>query len=171
MKERTYTMKVFTTFNSKKPENRSSVDCDVIMIIESNDRKFALHKSYNPLFSCYMLTDYATGVNFTAFGIPKTDIKPEDIDRCVDRCKDFLSTLDEAKIKGLTNNLPVVNSDDPEISTSPSYEDVELARKNAKSKEKIVKRKVSKKKSPVQSNDKPKKKRGRPRKKEVNTLF
>lgn len=157
-------MKVVSTKNEKNPKNSSHIEVSVVMILEHCGYKFAIHQSYNKLISCYMLSEYSTGCVFTAFSIPKISLTKEDVDRVVQRSKDYLQGHTKSTIKEQIGKLPVVNSDEPSVSSEPSYKDVEIAKENEKIKEKEIKRKFTEKKNPVQSEQPKKKKRGRPRK-------
>jgi hypothetical protein len=172
-------MKVMTSLHTKKPSLSSYDDIQITMLFERHGHKFAVHRSYNNLISCYMLSEYSTGRVLKAYAVPKMDMKESDIDRCIERAHEYLDTLTEKDIEAFVKPLPVVNSDDPEVYSEPSYKDIEVAKRNAKIKEEAVKRKFKETKSTVQrptktkSKAKPKpKKRGRPRKSgKVNKLI
>lgn len=177
-------MKVITVKNKSKPKEAAYDDVDVIMVFESHNRKFALHRSYNALISCYMLSEYSTGCVFTAFGIPKLDITEAEIDRVVERSVEYLNKLDEETITDYIGKLATANVDDPEPFESPDYSDVEVAKRLKRVKEKELKQKVEGEKSSetngkkkAKTKTKPKKtskKRGRPPKNptpEMETLI
>lgn len=158
-------MKVVSSANSKKPNLSSYSEVDSVMIIKRHGYTFSIAKSYNKLLSCYMLSEYSTGKGLKAFGVPKMDMQPADIDRVIERSIEYLDNSDFEIIEEAFKPFPVVNDDDPEESSEPDYSDVKVKQRIKKEKEEQLKKKVegsandekaSKKKS--KSKPKPKKK-------------
>lgn len=153
-------MKVVTTVNTKTPKKcgYGNVD-DVVMIFKSRGYTFALHASYNPLIKCYMLSEYKTGKVFTAFGVG-AKITDADIDRSVQRAEKYLKSLTKPHIQSTINGYAPINGDDvPEQTDKPDYSGIVR-----EAPPKVV-RKVEEKPAVV------KKKRGRKKPKETNTLI
>lgn len=165
-------MKVAATSNLRKHSESAYNEVSTVFVTKhSSGRVFCLHRSYNPLMSCYMLSDYKTGRIFTAFGFSKFDLKESDVDRLIARANTYLENLDITTLNNTIDKMPVVNKDDIELSNDADYSDVKLIQRIKESKEKALEEKIkgealtkTAKKKPT-PDSKPKRKRGRPPKK------
>ena len=125
--------------------------------------------------NCYLLCEYKTGKEFSAFGLP-LKMEDSDVDRVVERSNAYLDKIDKEFVKDYLSRFPVVNEDVPDNSDSPDYSDVKLKQRIKEQNDKaLIEKMANPKKKKVVEKEKVsaiKKKRGRPKKVEKdNTLF
>lgn len=102
-------IKVATTVNEKHPENVHYEEVEVLRLLQSKGRDFALHSSYNTLIKCYMLSDVATGKVLKAFSVPAEDDAEHIIAFVRGRALDYLEAHTERSLDVALSGLPVVN--------------------------------------------------------------
>jgi hypothetical protein len=170
-------MKVVSAIDTKNPKNSSYKETDIIMVIKRHNYTFCVTRSYNPLMSCYMLCEYKTGRELSAFGLP-LNMLDSDVDRVVERANEYLDKITPDFMKEYLARFPVMNEDIPDETESPDYADVKIKQRLKEKKEKaIMDKSISNpKKKKVVEKEKVsavKKKRGRPKKvvEKDNTLF
>ena len=168
-------MKVVSVVDTKNPKQCSYREVGVVMVIKRYGYTFCITKSYNALMNCYLLCEYKTGKEFSAFGIP-LKMEDSDVDRVVERANEHLEKINVDFIKDYLARFPVMNENVPDETESPDYTDVKIKQRLKEQNEKVIMEKSSNpKKKKVVEKEKVsaiKKKRGRPKKVEKdNTLF
>jgi len=169
-------MKVVSVVDTKNPKQCSYREVGVVMVIKRYGYTFCITKSYNSLMNCYLLCEYKTGKEFSAFGLP-LKMEDSDVDRVVERSNAYLDKIDKEFVKDYLSRFPVVNEDVPDNSDSPDYSDVKLKQRIKEQNDKaLIEKMANPKKKKVVEKEKVsaiKKKRGRPKKvvEKDNTLF
>lgn len=102
-------MLVATTKNASKPEHITYADMEVLDTESKGDKVFAVHRSYNPLFDCYMVSEYATGYILTCFSVQGTDSEDAEREAMINRFKVIVDELDLDSLDNQLKSIPVVN--------------------------------------------------------------
>lgn len=102
-------MKVGTTKNISKPNDVAYVEVEVVYTEKRDGKVFALHRSYNPLFKCFMVSEFFTGYVLTSFSVQSTEDVDVECQTAIERMKTIVNELNLETLEATLKNVPQVN--------------------------------------------------------------